>query len=98
MIIRAKIIFDLSPPPMIKCEKSPFYLPCKKLFFGQAANTYFFMLPPEELQSHAKNDMSDYRCLQICSKNLHNWHFFEIVVQISKNNSSQSCIKCIFVA
>ena len=94
MIIRAKIIFDLSPPPMIKCEKKPFLSTLQKVIFWSGCN----FLPPEELQSHAKNDVSDYRCLQICSKNLHYWHFFEIVVQISKNNSSQSCIKCIFVA
>jgi hypothetical protein len=55
-------------------------------------------LPPEELPPHAKNDEFGYLCLQIWSRNLHNWPFLVIFVQIPKDNSSQSCIKCIFAA
>ena len=44
VIIRAKIIFDLSPPPMIKCEKSPFYLcTLQKVIFCSGCK-YFFIL------------------------------------------------------
>ena len=74
------------------------------------AKSYFFIrlqiflhvgcnfLPPEELPPHAKNDECGYQCLKIWSRNLHNWHFLEMFVQIPKHNSSQSCIKCIFAA
>ena len=80
---------------------SLFYLPCKKCFFVKLQiflHAGFNFLAPEELPSHAKNDVCGYQCLQIWSRNLQNWHFFEIFVQIPKNNSSQSCIKCIFAA
>ena len=65
------------------------------------AKSYFFIrlqiflhvgcsfLPPEELPPHTKNDECG---LQIWSRNLPNWHFLEHLVQIPKNNSSQSCI------
>ena len=55
-------------------------------------------LPPEELTPNAKNYDCGYWCLQIWSRNLHNWHFLEIFIQIPKNNSSQSCIICNFAA
>ena len=78
-----------------------FICPAKSNFFVRLqiflhANWNF--LHPQELALHAKNDVCGYCCLQILSKNHHNWHFWEIFVLIPKNNSSQSCIKCIFAA
>ena len=82
-------------------NQSPFYLPCKNLFFRQAANIsscWMNFLPAEELQPHAKNYECGYWCLQIWSRNLHNWHFLIFFVQWPKHDSSHSCRKCIFAA
>ena len=46
-------------------------------------------LPPEELPPHAKNDEFGYSCLQVWSRNLHNWQFLKNFVQIPKQDSNQ---------
>ena len=51
-------------------------------------------LTPEELRPRAKN----YDVYKFVKEILHNWHFLEFFVQISKNNSSQSCIMYNFAA
>ena len=87
---------------IIRSHQSPLYLPCQKWFFFARLQIFLHascnFLPPEELPPHAKNDECGFWCLQIWSRNLHNWRFLEIFVQIPKNISSQSCIKCAFAA
>ena len=58
-----------------------FIYPAKSNFFVRLqiflyAGCNFF--PPEELPPHAENNQCSYLYLQICSRNLHNWHFLEI--------------------
>ena len=81
--------------------ESLFICPAKSDFFRWASKFLHAgcdFLHPEELAPHAKSDAHGYWCIQIWSRILHNWHFLENFVLLPKNNSSESCIKCIFAA
>ena len=101
MVTMHEIFFTTQKNELSSFDKSPFYLPCKKLIFVRLqiflqAGCKF--LHPEELSSHAKNFECGYWCSQIWLRILHNWHFLKYFVQIPKNNSNKSCIKCTFAA
>ena len=55
-------------------------------------------LPPEESTHHAKNMSVVNDVYKFGQEILHNWHFLEFFVQITKSNSSQSCIMYNFAA
>ena len=78
-------------------QTEPFLSTLQKVIFSSGCK-YFFMLAVIFclLKNNYPMQKCGYSCLQIWSRNLHNWHFLEIFVQIPKTNSSQSCIKCIF--
>ena len=77
------------------CSKALFIYPVKKFFFVRLqiflhAGCNF--LPPEELTPHAKIMSVVIDVYKFGPEILHNWHFLEIFVQLTKNNSSQICI------
>ena len=55
-------------------------------------------MPPEELTPMQKILSVVIDVYKFGQEILHNWHFLEVFVQITKNNSSQSCIIYNFAA